>query len=42
VVTVPGTATRQPGGAGGAGGNYINGSPFVTWPVTGNRFGGAV
>jgi hypothetical protein len=38
----PGEASinRGPGGGGGAG-NYIVGNPFVTWPVTGTRLGGA-
>jgi hypothetical protein len=30
----------QPGGAGGAAGNYIVGNPFVTYPATGTRQGG--
>ena len=35
-----GSGPASPGGAGGGGGNYIVGSPFVTWPVTGTRLGG--
>lgn len=27
-------------GSGGGTGNYITGNPFVTWPATGNRYGG--
>ena len=37
----PGTPTSAPSGSGGAAGNYVVGSPFITWEVTGNRFGGA-
>ena len=34
------TVTNFSGGAGQPGGLYISGNPFVTWPVTGTRFGG--
>jgi hypothetical protein len=35
------TGSGGPGGGGGAAGKYVVGSPFVTWDVTGNRYGGA-
>jgi len=35
-----GTANNGGPGAGAAGGNYIVGNPFVTWPVDGTRQGG--
>lgn len=36
-----GAAGTSSGGSGGGAGNYIVGSPFATWPVTGTRQGGA-
>lgn len=35
-----GAAGSSSSGSGGAAGNYITGSPFVTWPATGTRQGG--
>jgi hypothetical protein len=35
----PAGGTRGNGGGGGGAGNYIVGSPFVTWPATGTRLG---
>jgi hypothetical protein len=39
-IFAPGTGAA-PGGSGGAGGAYIVGAPFVTWPATGTRTGPA-
>ena len=37
----PAPSSGGSGGGGGSGGNYVVGNPFVTWNVTGSRFGGA-